>query len=362
MQRDDNNLSPLLQHSLVRKSSMAKMRVDRALSKAKNRVKGFPVTSKIISGLYLSEFLSVDQANKVMRHINTTDFVLGRVVSAVEPIEFIGGMQSPRDWKKSQVEHYLQNVVDHQADTDIEGMCEAVKCIDDTLRSKRSSLVHCKAGQSRSTMIVICYLYIKMRGRSIEIPEDATVENICAFVKERRPQADIGPHHLDTINRVIFHYLNYFQEIVPYSFNLDNLPKQNLDNLFSSEPFKRQILQVCAIKDLLIYAAHNQKDRRMTIINDFIKLIANANDCTWFMDLILNRGPMKLLLEYRPQGDSEIVKLLNLGYSEERKTLHCNLRDEILLLVCNISSYTLDDIENAANRDFGNKVAMKWTH
>jgi hypothetical protein len=138
-------------------------------------------------------------------------------------------------------------------------------------------------------------------------------------VKERRPQADIGPHHLDSINRVIFHYLNSFQEIVPHSFNLDNLPKLNLDNLFSAEPFKRQTLQVCAINDLLIYAAQNHKDSRMTIIND-------------------------------------------LGYSKERKTLHCNLRDEILLMVCNISSYTLDDIENAANRDFGNKVAMKWTH
>jgi len=94
----------------------------------------------------------------------------------------------PTDWKKHKVKQ-LQLPTRDGFPVDVDLVEKGVEFIHWNLKNHRSVYVHCKAGQERSGITVLCYLikYQKM-----------SVQQALAFLKEQRPQLNLNKKKLRT--------------------------------------------------------------------------------------------------------------------------------------------------------------------
>ncbi|CDW54597.1 dual specificity phosphatase [Trichuris trichiura] len=87
---------------------------------------------------------------------------VGGILCTTEPHEVEHSWAAAKqDWEAKGVSYYWLPIRDFFYTTDTSNVHDAVKFIRNFENSGKSVYVHCKAGRTRSTMIVLCYLMEK---------------------------------------------------------------------------------------------------------------------------------------------------------------------------------------------------------
>ncbi len=129
-----------------------------------------------LGNIYLGAMPMRSVAGRRINHheniINTTaanQKPLGLVVAAVEDFELkvkstrVLRPVKQKHWEKKNVTFQQVGIQDFGVNVDHEEMLAAVTLIADTRKQGQSVFVHCKAGRSRSVMVLMCYLLTEYR-------------------------------------------------------------------------------------------------------------------------------------------------------------------------------------------------------
>ncbi|KAL1237099.1 Phosphatidylglycerophosphate phosphatase PTPMT1 [Trichinella pseudospiralis] len=123
---------------------------------------------------------------------------IGGVVCLTEPHEIEHRWAAAKDdWEARGVSYFWLPIRDFWYSTSLENVREAVKFIEECEQSGKKVYVHCKAGRSRSAMIVMCYLMQKHGWYSTAAH---------ALLKSKRPRIVLWHDHWLTIE----HYAKTF--------------------------------------------------------------------------------------------------------------------------------------------------------
>lgn len=93
-------------------------------------------------------------------------------------------------WKSSGIKTLRLPTQDLFATPSLDKINRAINFIDNIKNENGSVYVHCKAGKTRSTTIVVCYLISS---------EGMTPQQAYSYVKQKRPQVWLRKTQLDTI-------------------------------------------------------------------------------------------------------------------------------------------------------------------
>lgn len=124
------------------------------------------------------------------------------VVSLNEEWEMKGTMPTEQEWKDLGVEQLKLPTVDYTGTPSQENIQKAVQFISKFRCRQESVYVHCKAGRTRSTTIVACYLVYKNKWT----PEEAV-----DFIKTKRPHIWLRDKQLKSIH-TFFEKQNSFSD------------------------------------------------------------------------------------------------------------------------------------------------------
>lgn len=124
------------------------------------------------------------------------------VVSLTEDFEMKGMIPTEKEWKDLGVEQLKLQTVDYIGTPTQENISKAVDFILKYRHRKESVYVHCKAGRTRSTTIVACYLIHVNRWK----PEEAV-----EFIQSKRSHIWLRDKQLKSIH-TYFENLNSFSE------------------------------------------------------------------------------------------------------------------------------------------------------
>ena len=119
--------------------------------------------------------------------VSLTNLNIKAVLSVTEIFEnnsagYVYSPVTPNDWRLAKIKHYQIPSSDY-CSMHLETLQKGVEFIHWNIKNMRSVYVHCKAGKSRSFLIIIAY-FVKYL--------DYTVENAIEFVKSKRIQAGFG--------------------------------------------------------------------------------------------------------------------------------------------------------------------------
>ncbi|KRX45811.1 PAX-interacting protein 1 [Trichinella murrelli] len=118
---------------------------------------------------------------------------IGGVVCLTEPHEIEHRWAAAKDdWEARGVSYFWLPIRDFWYSTSLENVREAVKFIEECEQSGKKVYVHCKAGRSRSAMIVMCYLMQKHGWYSTAAH---------ALLKSKRPRIVLWHDHWLTIEQ-----------------------------------------------------------------------------------------------------------------------------------------------------------------
>ena len=111
---------------------------------------------------------------------------IGGVITLNEDYETRFLCPTTEQWNSMYVKHLKIPTVDFNNAPTLDQIQTALTFIDD-IESHKSVYVHCKAGRSRSSVVVLCYVMAKY-GRNVKASID--------MVKLKRPHIILGSEHL----------------------------------------------------------------------------------------------------------------------------------------------------------------------
>ena len=111
---------------------------------------------------------------------------IGGVITLNESYETRFLCPTTEQWNSMKVEHLKIPTVDFNNAPTVEQIQAALKFIDN-IEDSKSVYVHCKAGRSRSSVVVLCYVMAKY---------GHTVKTSIDMVKQKRPHIVLGSEHL----------------------------------------------------------------------------------------------------------------------------------------------------------------------
>lgn len=125
------------------------------------------------------------------------------IVSLTEDFEMKGIIPSEQEWKDLGVEQLKLQTVDYTGTPTQENIQKAINFIMKYRHRQESVYVHCKAGRTRSTTVVACYLVYVNKWK----PEEAV-----EFIKTKR-------HHIWLRDKQLKSIHNYFESLNSFSEN-----------------------------------------------------------------------------------------------------------------------------------------------
>jgi|SaaInlStandDraft_4_1057021.scaffolds.fasta_scaffold19712_1 protein-tyrosine phosphatase len=96
---------------------------------------------------------------------------------------------------KKSFDNHLKLSLKDSRDSDLKSILrDALKFIDNSLKSNNKILVHCKAGMNRSPAVVIAYLVIY---------KSYNIDDASQFVKIKKPSIQLHKHYLNDIEEYL---------------------------------------------------------------------------------------------------------------------------------------------------------------
>lgn len=327
---------------------------------------------RIAENLYLSSLPMRGNEENLIKKVGASDNGSMLVVSAVDKYEnnetllFMDPVR-PEEWKKTfnvdqknvavdQVQCEIKDFTGGER-IDISAAAEIVRKIQKFRTEKKSVLVHCKAGRTRSAMFVACVLAVYDLG---QLPENATkspeelIDMAVDFILSKRPQIKVHSDVKQTAVKII----NMVKNILRGEEKLEEPLRTKLDRLAINPLVKDTIKEVESYLKLRQYRDNAiiktgalfskvKPVKRAEHIDKFMGSVESANDKndgSWLTHLMCQTGPIKEFLDADPYtyfvGNTEedkrerarLVAQLKLDVEEFIcKNLHCSV-DELRMI------------------------------
>lgn len=321
---------------------------------------------KISDYLYLSSLPMRGSEEKLIKDVGAQGDHSMLVVSVVEDYEnnetlpFMDPTRKDEWEKKFHVNHDQVKMKDFSpGDKDtVEIAAKVVVKIQRHRLKEQGVLVHCKAGRTRSAMMVALVLALYDFGQQIEHADKTPkqlIDMAIEFIQKKRPQVKVNEDVKDTAVKifitvremmaaeiqqlplaapVVSEVKREVESEFPDGLSDESL-KVKVDSLFANTHLKEEIIKMNAYKNLCLYRDNVLKDakfksNRATLINDIIDCINSAKDGEWFASLMRQSGPAIALIKAKPFLN---VQDKNLDQAM-REALIDKLRYDIQSLIC----------------------------
>lgn len=295
--------------------------------------------NQVADNLFLGRLPLNREDTKIIDAIkNSKNGPLKLVVSVVDPYEItepLLGMDPARkeDWNINGVDHRILKMKDFSdgEGLDIQLAAKIVLEIQDYRERGFSVYIHCKAGRTRSAMLVICLLVLfelqknpESVGRTLEELIDMAVE----YLATMREQIKVHPGVKNSAKKIIIAAQNMLKSRVvvlpsennevkfevkseiniefPHDFNILSL-QDRVDYLFAQPGFKTKIMGQDACKKLYDYKnkllsdANIGRPKRASHVEHILVSINEAEDSKWYAGLMKKvTGPVDKLLTAEP--------------------------------------------------------------
>lgn len=312
---------------------------------------------EITDNLHLSSLPMRGNEEDLIKKVNAPDSNSMLVVSAVDPYEnnetllFMDPVR-PEEWKKTfkidesevKVEHVQLVMRDFSSgkEIDVKSAAEIVLKIQQFRDAGHSVLVHCKAGRTRSAMLVACVLAVYDLGK---LPENATkspeelIDLAVKFIEVKRPQIKVHKDVKQTAVKIVNMVRNILRGVEkpeePFNIKLDRLAINPIVKLaVQNERSYEQLRNYCdkAINKTGQLLSKFKPIKRVEYVDRFMKSVESIddlNDGSWLTHLMCGSGPVGEFLDADPYayfvGDKDEDK-------KERARLIDNLKNSVEIL------------------------------
>ncbi len=315
---------------------------------------------KIADYLYLSSLPMRGEEEDLIKKVGASDSGSMLVVSAVEKYEnhetmFWMDPTRPLEWKNKtfkidnsevKVDHEQLIMKDFSDGTkiDIQSAAEIVITIQQFRNEKKSVLVHCKAGRTRSAMMVACVLAVYDLGQLPEHAAKSPEELINIAVKlilRNRPQINVPEDVKQTAVKIV----NKVRNILRGEEKFEEPLKTKLDRFAINPNVKDTLKEADSYKKLGEYRKNAiiktgqlisklKSVKRVEHIDKFMGSIESIDDKhngSWLPHLMCQTGPIKEFLDADPYayfvGDKDEDK-------RERARIIARLKQDAEALIC----------------------------
>ncbi len=310
------------------------------------------------NNLHLSSLPMRGNEKNLIKTVHATETHSLLVVSVVEDYEntqSLFGMDPirPEEWEKIcnvngnevKIEHVQIRMKDFNngEDLNIASAVEAVIKIQEYREKHGSVLVHCKAGRTRSAMLVACVLAIYdvgMREENVSKSPAQLIDITIKLMQKDRPQVKVNKKGQETAVKIV----NMVKCLLRGEAKLDEPLKTKVDRSAIDKNVKDTVMELDSYKRLLEYKSH-AIDKTGTIfsklkpvmrvghIDKFSKSLAEKNDAEWLRDLLCETGSIKDFLDAKPYA--YVVKNGDTTKDEqERKEIIESLKTEVEQFFC----------------------------
>lgn len=331
---------------------------------------------KISDSLFLSSLPMRGNEEHLIKDVGAVDSHSMLVVSVVKNYEntetllFMDPIR-PDEWKKTFNVDQSEVKVDHKQikmedfgngkDIDIRSAAEIVIEIQQGRLKNHSVLVHCKAGRTRSAMIVACVLAVYDIGQLPEnmnkLPKEL-IDLAIDFIQKQRPQIKVHDCIKDTAEVIVYMVRDMLK-------GEPRTLKEKVDKVAFNVALKNIVMELNAYKNLLQYRhktiektgpmfAKIKPVMRAAHIDKFTASMANEYDGSWIDHLMYQTGPIKELIDAEPysmvvDGKDEDKK--------ERANLIDQLKKDVVSLLCKNLGCSRDALEKHFSEEV--KLAMQ---
>jgi len=207
-----------------------------------------------------------------------------------------------KNLEKRGIRHIFVFMIDYGSDVSDKAVINAVHTAYQTIRSFGKVLVHCKAGRSRSALIVALI---------VAYYENINLKEAIEKISQRRSQVDIGSKKIKK-GEIILNKLNDIETY--YYFEKDKVFENTYSYLCSFE-FKNNLCQFPSFKKLLTYlVACSPTQGRAQHLQDLLDRIRTAHDeieaQAWYEANVscLEGSDLYLFLESHPTIDDRTTR------------------------------------------------------
>lgn len=267
---------------------------------------------------------------------------VGMVVSVVEPYELSSNIMidkyTPAELKDNNIKQLVIRIKDTTADTSIcevyNAVVEIKQFLDD--HPEKDVYIHCKAGRSRSAMLLVVFLSMFGDEYGLKInnqdPESNVMESI-NFIADKRPHITINPDQTNMARQVTSEAKSRLFSASYHQSKREELYSSPKDYLVTLDA-KDTIRGLLSFLELQIYAVEIQhmvgikyiydgECQRTNHIREFFNDIVNSTDGSWYDDLVNKTGPVQKLLDADTGDEGDITKrsLLVENFTQEVNNL-----------------------------------------
>lgn len=293
---------------------------------------GWHVYDQIAPNLYLgrlpSKEMDMPKNIKLIVSMSTYPELAGKGLVGSEIVK-------PTEWAAEGIKQLLVYMEDFSAEVSSN---DVLRALEEMRACEGGKYVHCKAGRSRSALLVALYLVFYGSGDEQLVPNQP-LATVLAYMATRRVQISLGAAKLAKAQEIIDLYnqrraantaSSSTDVVVPQistqaleielnSFAAKKSYAEALKYLASLEA-KNFICGLMGFKDLAVYAvevqSHVKGCKRTDDIKEFFLQILNSTNGIWFDELYKGEGHMQALIHHR-KDDVEMRKQLVENFKAE---------------------------------------------
>jgi hypothetical protein len=338
------------------------------LVRAEEKLGLYNKEDKIADYLYLSSLPMRGDEENLIKKVGASNSGSLLVVSAVEKYEnhetmFWMDPVRPIEWKKTfkvddsevKVDHIQLVMKDFEdgKEINIQSAAEIVLAIQQFRNEKKSVLVHCKAGRTRSAMLVACVLALYDLG---QLPENATkssealIDLAVKFIHKYRPQINVPENVQLTAIKIV----NMVKNILRGEEKLEEPLRTKIDRLAINPLVKDTLKEVESYLKLRQYRDNAiiktgalfskvKPVKRAEHIDKFMGSVESfdKHDGSWLTHLMCKTGPIREFLDADPYtyfaGDRDEDK-------RERARLIAKLKEDVEKFICKNLECSLEQL------------------
>lgn len=264
----------------------------------------------IAKNIFLSRLPEREEEKEIIEFVKSKGAPLGLVVSTVKHYEINKSLPlmdpvRPDEWKQLGIKHHRLPMQDFGSKVIIKTAANIVLEIQKCRDNNESVLVHCKAGRTRSAMLVACVLAVFDLGQDKEHKDKSPEQLIDLAVDQmllNRKQVKLFNAIKATAAEIVIEARRMLQI---QAGDISSL--EELNQSFANQAIKNEIMKMDAYKELVSYKDKITKDvmfkaipKRAQHIDKLLTSIAEAKDANWYSELIQLTGPSKDLVSAAP--------------------------------------------------------------
>ncbi len=359
--------------------------------------------SRISENLYLSKlpFRNDKESLENFAKKNQEEYKdqpIGLVVSVTENYEvnkpvwilgYILGLDPIRkdEWEAKDIQHLLLDMEDFTTTVDLEKAVKALIRIQANREQKKAVLIHCKAGRSRSPMMVACVLAVFDVGLQT-IHKEKNAEELVGLaikiIEKERPHINLASGNINTAIKIVDDARKLLREnpnaVKEYIEEETKLLeseekkitialKKEVDACIRSPEIKEQIMGLDSYRKLVEYKEKLLKEEpifksilgqpeRAKHINRLIISIDEAKDSQWYKELVQLTGPLNDLISATPYWMGNNIDEDQAIRESLVKVFKADIEKLLFEKIKQKSNCSFDDFHEIFSFPVGEKIAM----